>query len=232
MVKVAAIVFLLFVATAWGVERKEIGDLIAQDITDETQLSAPCGERHINLVWWIPFEYWQATLGQDTTNDESDMQLILSTLEPFLMLSIVQGDMSPLGSFSFYSEDVVCSHLQVTFLSDDGEVHLLNPVNGLTGDAALLVANLKPILAAAMGNLGENMHFLVFEDIDEDGQRLVDPYSNGKLQVRMLNSDGDTLRVGFDAPLNSLFVPRKCPNGRDAHVSWKYCPWTGEELPD
>jgi hypothetical protein len=36
--------------------------------------------------------------------------------------------------------------------------------------------------------------------------------------------------VVLETPLNSLFVPRTCPNGKPAHVSWKFCPWGGERL--
>ena len=37
-----------------------------------------------------------------------------------------------------------------------------------------------------------------------------------------------TARV--ELPINALFVPRLCSDGREAHVTWNYCPWTGERL--
>jgi hypothetical protein len=37
-----------------------------------------------------------------------------------------------------------------------------------------------------------------------------------------------TSRVGM--PLDSLFKPRFCPNGKKAHISWEFCPWSGKKL--
>jgi hypothetical protein len=31
----------------------------------------------------------------------------------------------------------------------------------------------------------------------------------------------------IDPPINALFVPRVCEDGREAQVTWKFCPWMG-----
>jgi len=94
----------------------------------------------------------------------------------------------------------------------------------------LLLSMFKPMLGAAMGNMGENFHFFTLIDEDETGTRVIDPYRSGILKFNFAKRDGEQLKTQIEFPLNELFVPRKCPNGKDAHISWKYCPWTGKLL--
>ena len=81
-----------------------------------------------------------------------------------------------------------------------------------------------------MGNLGSNMHFFVLNDELESSPRLIDPYLKGHISIQLERRDEVQLDARIEMPLNSLFIPRKCPNGMDAHVSWKFCPWTGKPL--
>lgn len=81
-----------------------------------------------------------------------------------------------------------------------------------------------------MGNLGSNMHFFVLADRNANDERIIDPYEVNALRIGLKKSDGERLNVVLETPLNSLFVPRTCPNGKPAHVSWKFCPWGGERL--
>jgi hypothetical protein len=82
-----------------------------------------------------------------------------------------------------------------------------------------------------MGRLGENLNFFVYEDQNKDG-RVISPYSPGALKVTLAHKDGAALDpFVFELPLDSLYVPRHCPNGKPAHVSWVVCPWDGTKLP-
>ena len=65
----------------------------------------------------------------------------------------------------------------------------------------------------------------------DDGKRILDPYQPGGLQVDLKRKNNQPLQAKIEFPLNSLYVPRRCPNGKPAHVSWKFCPWTGAKLP-
>jgi hypothetical protein len=49
--------------------------------------------------------------------------------------------------------------------------------------------------------------------------------------IRVKLSNADAVHMAeLELPLDSLFVPRLCPNGKPAHVSWDYCPWSGKKL--
>ena len=72
--------------------------------------------------------------------------------------------------------------------------------------------------------------FFVLSDTDQ-GDRLLSPYGNSTLLVTLTNKKGEVLEpIRFEMPLDSLFVPRMCPNGKPAHVSWVVCPWDGSKL--
>lgn len=91
---------------------------------------------------------------------------------------------------------------------------------------------IKPVLGSAAGNLGLNMHFFVLDDNNTEKRRKMDPYQFGELNFQIGERNGELMKATLSLPLNSLYLPRKCPNGKDAHVTWEYCPWTGEKLED
>jgi hypothetical protein len=81
-----------------------------------------------------------------------------------------------------------------------------------------------------MGNLGKNFHFYVLSDKRNSSHRLIDPYKKGLIEIQLMKNKDDLINAEIELPLNCLYVPRKCPNGKDAHISWSYCPWTGKKL--
>ena len=81
-----------------------------------------------------------------------------------------------------------------------------------------------------MGNLGSNMHFYVLNDRAKSVSRLLDPYRKGQIEIQLERRDKVLMDGSIEMPINALFVTRKCPNGKDAHISWKYCPWSGKKL--
>ena len=96
----------------------------------------------------------------------------------------------------------------------------------------MLIGSIAPALGATIGSLGDNLQFFVFNDQTLDRKRLMDPGLPGGLIVELTGKEGRSLQAEFEFPLNSLYVPRKCPNGKPAHISWRYCPWTGKKLPE
>lgn len=225
--------YLLIAAVpGFAVERKKLSDIDTDKLTTDTQVSATCGDDHLNLVWWIPHEFWQATFINDQSTSETDKRQILDTMKPYSILAICQADISNFGAFKFYSKSEILDKLVLKVEDANGRVRGITPMKKIDPDLEVMLSAFKPILSAAMGNLGENLHFYVLQDIDESGKRQIDPYNVGALQLQMRERDGTRLESAIEMPLNSLFVPRPCPNGKDAHVTWKFCPWTGQKLAD
>lgn len=221
----------LLITGSMAAERRSIRDIDIDAITKDTQVSpAGAGDEHVAFVWWVPIEFWQSILARDGNTSERDKNATLDALSGSSLIAIVQADVSSVGAFKFYSKDEVEKNMHVSFTNAGGEKQRLRPVQVLAPDLEVVLGVFKPLLSAAMGNLGANMHFYVFDDQGEAGPRLLDPYRKGVISVQLAKNSKEIMIADVELPLNALFVPRKCPNGKEAHVSWNYCPWSGKQL--
>lgn len=217
-----------------AVEKKDIVKVSTNDLAEETQVMGQnAGDEHIMFVWWMPFEFWEATMLQDETLTPEEREDILTTLKDYTLLAVVQGDLSALGTVKFYPRDEVEKNMKITYKKDGSESTPIFLERNVSPELNVLINVFKPIMAGMMGNMGSNMHFFVLKNKDKEGNLIINPYNKGMLNFELVKKKEKTVvKDEIPMPLNSLFVPRKCPNGRDAHVSWKFCPWTGKELPE
>lgn len=213
-------------------DRKAYQDISINALTADTQ-SQPenAGDNHLALVWWVPYEYWASVFSRDPNLNDRMRESMLGILKQYTVVAVVQADISPLGAFNFYDKATVESNMVVSYQEDGKEAKVLLPETDVDADMVLLMSQVGPVLQAAMGNMGSNFHFYIYSD-QKDGKRVVDPYSLGNLNVTVGKKDGVTMEVAFEAPLDSLFIPRICPNGKKAHISWQFCPWSGEKISD
>ncbi|MEM6458386.1 MAG: hypothetical protein AAF710_03235 [Planctomycetota bacterium] len=228
----AASAFLgLLAAAAWAAEPKPITEVDTAALTQETQQTRDDGR--LDLIWYLPVEFWSASLRQDPNVPAPQAELIIETLEPFFMVGVVQADVSPFGAFDYYRRAEVGKQLDVFFVDGAGKETALPVVDNPGPDVEMLLTQVTPVLTAAMGALGQNFHFFVFRDRDAEGKRIVSPYDLGELRIGTAGRDGAAPNAfGFSLPLDTLHIPRVCPNGEPAHVSWNFCPWTGAKLPE
>lgn len=186
----------------------------------------------MRLVWWIPVEFWQATLSGNKQVTAESISGMVATLSPYFMIAVVEADISPFGAMDFYPKEVILEHMLVEYTDDKGKKRRLHRLEKLDKDVELLQAQITPILSAAMGNMGKNIYFITYSDRDRKNQRISSPYKPGKLHITLTNTKGERPSTFLiETPLDSLFIPRTCANGKPAHVSWKYCPWDGAKLP-
>jgi hypothetical protein len=137
---------------------------------------------------------------------------------------------TPFGSFQFYEREAISKGLKIELVNGKDRT-TIQPLEKVPEELEVLLKVLSPILEAALGNMGKNLNFYVLSDRVK-GDRLVSPYNNHTLSVTLAGKQGGVLGpASFEMPLDSLFVPRRCPNGKPAHVSWVVCPWDGSQLP-
>lgn len=219
------------VSGAQALDRKPLDAVNIDALLGETQvMPAENGVAHTTLFWWLPSEYWEAIFSQDDTINEQDAEEIIALLQDVFLLAVVQADISRFGAFEFYPREEILQHLEVHFYSGEGADSALQAVDSIDPDLSLVLGMLKPVLAASIGEMGNNMHFLVLEPEPGESERKADPYGAGRIELRAKRRDGQQLQANIELPLDSLHVPRMCPNGKPAHVSWKFCPWSGERL--
>ena len=237
-IKMKKLLFSTMVVLAVGIcsmaaERKALRDVDAESLAADTQVAFKgAGDNHVAFAWWMPNEYWESFLSRDTSMSEDDKRAMLDTMSGVCLFAVAQADISAFGSFDFYSKGLIESNMVISFSDANGTRQRLLPLQEIDPDLQILLDVIRPILASAMGNFGNNMHFYVLNDRSKTSSRLLDPYRKGKINIQLSRRDGARLTADIEMPVNALFVPRKCPNGKDAHISWNYCPWTGERLED
>ncbi len=207
-----------------------IGDLVRETQKQE-QIRGSSGKNALRVAWWVPLEYWQASLGASGKVTTAMMEQMIKELSPYYIIALVQTEISTFGAFDFYSKNEIRQNASFEFVDAQGKSKVLQPLIKLDGNIALLLQNMKPVLSAAMGNLGRNMHFYAFSNADGKGGKLLSPYKSGKLKIKLKDRVGAAPSVlEIETLIDALHVPRKCSNGKNAHISWKYCPWDGQKL--
>lgn len=227
-----SLIVLLLITSLFAVQRKALVNISSDALTSETQASfSGTEDSHFALAWWIPNEFWDVVLSQDKSVSQADKQSLLNSMKGISLLAVVQADISGMGAFNFYSKSEVSKKVNVSFRNSNGKTQRVTFVKNVNPNLEMVLAIFKPILKAAMGNMGNNMHFYVLDDKSASNARLLNPYKKGNLSINLSDRKGKKLKTNIEFPLNSLFIARKCPNGKDAHISWDYCPWTGSKLP-
>ncbi|HHP7229277.1 MAG TPA: hypothetical protein ACFCUY_00285 [Xenococcaceae cyanobacterium] len=216
-------------AGASAQEIKKLNEVEIDSLISETQVSN--SDEGITLVWWIPQEFWGVALNQDPSLPAANRDEMLKTLEPYFMLAVIQGELSSFGGATFYDEATVQQNLTVSYEDETGNTQSFTAIEQIPPDIELLQSTIRPMLSQMMGNMGQNFHFYTFENTNPAGEAQVSPYENGTLQVQLAGV-GKVAGSEFEIelPLDALFVPRLCPNGKEAHVSWQFCPWDGTRL--
>lgn len=224
-------VSLLFaMVPAGAIERKALSDVDSNALTTEGQVMGGTSE-NLDLAWWIPTEFWEVSVRGNPAVQEFQARQIIDTLSPYSVIAIVQADVSPFGAFSFFGEDAISAGMRIEHIDEDGTRTLIPHDKEAAPDVVILLNQMVPVLAAAMGNLGENFYFFPLPDYDADDNRLMSPYEKGTIRVTLdTRENGKASVLEIELPLDSLHVPRLCPNGKPAHVTWSFCPWSGTRL--
>lgn len=228
---------LVIVTSVWitnlaASERVPLEDVQLNKFVEDTQRQMPAtGQRHVALVWWVPFEYWKSVVERDLAISNAQKETIFLSLRNISLIAAVQADLSTSGESKFYSKKEIKKNLEVSFSNANYKDKVMTPIVKMDPNLNKLLNQIAPLLGAAMGNLGDNFHFFVFDDV-LNGERVIDPYEEGLLSVGLKSSSDFSMSTNIEMPLNSLYFPRICPNGKEAHVSWKYCPWSGDEPED
>lgn len=228
---ISAMILVLVGTYSMAAEKHPLENVDADAFVADTQVMLQgAGDSHVAFVWWVPHEFWISMLSRDATTSEADKKAMLDAMSGISLIAVVQADITSLGAFKFYSKTEIEEKMLISFTDAGGKSQRLSPLQTVKPDLEVVLSVFKPILGAAMGNLGNNMHFYVLNDKSKSSNRILDPYRKGNISIQLSKRNEDLMTADIEMPLNALFVPRKCTNGMDAHISWKYCPWSGKRL--
>ena len=218
---------------AESAKRKPLNRVVFNELRAEIQMRfVDTVNDHTADIQWFPIELWEAILLKDPTLPRNEVEEMLDLLNGLSFLNVVQADgyVDDDIALGFYSRSEIERNMMVVYTDAGNRTHRLPILSEEQLDPFLgiMLGTLKTLFKDVAGPMGGNMHFFVLAL----NPKLVDPYKKGTLEVRLKTRRGYVIRKSVELPLNSLYIPRKCPNGKDAHISWKFCPWTGQRLDD
>jgi hypothetical protein len=209
---------------AGAAERRELASIPMAALVNETQRMYHHAAG-MAMVWWIPTEFWVTAVLQRGPGNEDAANEVRKAFKDYVVLGVVDASQKAIGGFDFQSRDSVLGRMRV--YADAAE---FMPVAKPHRDAQLITDMMKPLFASMLGDLGAHIHIVL---LSSEKRRPPSGYEKTTLKVTLAPSgEGQPATFEFVAPLDSLHVPRKCPNGREAHISWNFCPWDGTKLPD
>ncbi|MHC5113300.1 MAG: hypothetical protein ACYTGP_02585 [Planctomycetota bacterium] len=193
------------------------------ELMNETQIMSDDPSR-MAMVWWIPSEFWYASMGDDPTVSKRDIDQIVQTLGDYTVVAAVDGTLGPFGGVSYRSESEVRESIQLHDIA--GRTHRPLGDDQVKGDARNLLQMMKPAIANILGPMGENLHFFFFPAKGQDQKPLVQPKQRGSFSVVL-----GTEQMQWRLPLGSVLPKHHCPKCRDKlSGAFSFCPWDGASL--
>lgn len=205
---------------------RDIADLSLSEIMAETQFSSDDSE-DLNLVWWIPTEFWQASSVNDPTISQEDQDALKSLVDQYTIIAVVKGEIGLFGGVKFDDFETIRKKFKVLY--KDQKYRDLQEYNSLK-DAELepdlinFFDMIRPMLSNMMGALGENFHLLVYQN--HRNGALFNPYSDNQGVFEL-----DDVKIEFQFPISSLIKRKLCPTDQALlKGTWNFCPVHGNPL--
>ena len=218
--KLILALFLIF-SLSFQIKAQE-GSVDLNQLVTELQKSSNHPDK-MNLVWWIPNEFWIVSMQQDDVS-QAEVDEIIETLGKYSIFAVVEGTMSSFGAVTYYSEEDIRESIFLTGPDNDKYVPIKN--SSVDPNTKMILDVMKPMFKNLLGPMGENIHFYLFEGTNKNGDILLDPMSPGNFSINVIDES-----YGYRLPLGSLMAPKKCPFDDEVlNGAWKFCPWHGKEL--
>ncbi len=220
MRKIAGLlIIILLTVTGYSQEHKVSVD----EFLKETQKGVD-EQGRISLNWWIPVEFWEISLRNNPGMTNAQIEELLSVFDQYCIFAIVDGEVGPFGGITYTELETIAK--DISFIGQDNKKYTPLKESQISSDLKNMLDIFKPMLKNMIGEMGENMHFFVFNDIVK-GERIADPLKKEGLIT--LSYQGKS--ITWETPLGSLLPPKKCPeDGEPMNGGWKFCPYHGKEL--
>jgi hypothetical protein len=219
----AAAVLALLCAPTFAASAPLAPDKVRIDqLLGETQKTSPSTDT-LDIVWWIPPQFWQSVLTDDAT-DPAVREEITELFGGYTVFAVAYGKLGTFGASGFLDEDALRNELELVDMH--GGSHAPLSQEDVDERFGVMVQMMKPVLANLIGQLGSNIHFIAFPAKDADGRRVVDPYAEGRMVVQLKDH-----AYAFRLPLGSLLSPKRDAGAGEIFPgSYDYNPYTGAKL--
>jgi hypothetical protein len=213
-------IFILFSVKSFSQENKKVEMM---EFIKELQIWQKDG-RDMALTFWIPTSYWRIALEDSPNTSEETIQIIEEAFEDYLLVCVLQFDMSENGIMTFKDENSIRKGLYVS--DKDGKKLPLIKDKDISESTFSIIESFKPLFSKMFGQMGDGMHFYLFDNLDKNGYEIIDENKKGALLVHHSEYD-----FRFNLPLATLLPDKHCPVDNAAMKgNWDFCPFHGMEL--
>jgi hypothetical protein len=178
----------------------------------------------MTLVWWFPNQFWQASMTQNPTVTKAQVDQLIETIRPYMMIAVVDGRIGPFGGVTFKSEEVI--RTSITLKDATGWSYTPLSESAVDPDTKNLLQIFKPLIVNMLGSMGQNMHFILFQSKSKDGRSIADPTREGMFHIVVAEKE-----FTYRLPLGSVLPPKYDPKtGERFPGNYNYNPFTGSNL--
>lgn len=204
-------------------QHKRFEDVSLDELLSETQYGSDTPDA-VDLIWWIPTEYWSVVFSQDPTTSANDTKQIVNLVEDYVFVMVLKGKVGAFGGITYEDESLIKKQIKINYKGTD--LKLLD-TEDLNADTINFISMMKPMMKNMMGAMGENMQFYVFESPDRKKAIIpIDPYGSESLTFELAN-----FKKEVSLPLASLLEEKVCPETKKEHNGkWTFCPYHGVTL--
>jgi hypothetical protein len=177
----------------------------------------------VTLVWWVPTEFWRATLIASGTIPADKVQEMVASIADINVFVVMDAKAGPLAL-----EYVPQAELEKSFSVTDtnGKSLARLPEAKQSSAAKNLLGIMKPLFSNMLGEFGKNTSFFVFEGKNKDGSRRLDPTKPGVFYAQLSGE-----QFHWRLPLGSLLPDKICPKCNEIFPgSYTFCPYDATAL--
>lgn len=192
-----------------------------EDIVRDTQrLTVEDGS--VSMIWWIPVQFWEASMRDNADLPEAARTEIIGFMAEYNVVALLRAKAGPEGLEDIRPKDELVKNTRV---EANGKVLEPLAADKVSPAALVLLSQLKPVIAAAAGQVGEAMEFVVYPAF-VDGKAIIDATQPGALNVTFY---GRTQQ--WRLPLGSLLPPKiDKVTGEQFPGNYEYNPYTGKKI--
>lgn len=220
---VAVLAWLLVACPSWGHAQENPVDL--QAIIKESQQTFQTSGA-MTLVWWMPESFFRAAISTNANLTAEKTEAFLKPLRDYTMVIVIDAKIGPIGGFTYTPLTELAGDVRLK----DSTGNLYAPIDEaqINSDAKSFITLMKPMMAGALGSMGQNMNFFVFPSRGKDGAAIANEKGEGVFYV-----DVGKKEFRWRLPLSSILPRKVCPTCKESlSGAYKFCPYDGTKLPE
>lgn len=82
-------------------QRIDVNELVQ----DTERASTAAGE--LNLVWWLPEEFWKASVGANPSVTPEQLESVIKVVHSYFIVGVANGNIGSFGAVTYRTEDEI-----------------------------------------------------------------------------------------------------------------------------